>query len=156
MSKYIFNNDTDILEFLEQLRENGIQIWGEGEKIRYRSKNRQLAPETLRILKMAKGQILDFFRMIEKNVIPLTSIQTAYVVGQTAGCELGNINAHYYMCKSCGLYCCVFCFLCCPNLCFAAPYGDIEFPCSVYNRILLPNPSQCCDCCLCSENNNGQ
>ena len=54
MSKYIFNNDTDILEFLEQLRENGIQIWGEGEKIRYRSKNRQLAPETLRILKMAK------------------------------------------------------------------------------------------------------
>ena len=97
MSKYIFNNDTDILEFLEQLRENGIQIWGEGEKIRYRSKNRQLAPETLRILKMAKGQILDFFRMIEKNVIPLTSIQTAYVVGQTAGCELGNINAHYYM-----------------------------------------------------------
>ena len=45
MSKYIFNNDTDILEFLEQLRENGIQIWGEGEKIRYRSKNRQLAPE---------------------------------------------------------------------------------------------------------------
>lgn len=49
------------------------------------------------ILKMAKGQILDFFRMIEKNVIPLTSIQTAYVVGQTAGCELGNINAHYYI-----------------------------------------------------------
>ena len=97
MSKYIFNNDTDILEFLEQLRENGIQIWGEGEKIRYRSKNRQLAPETLRILKMAKGQILDFFRMIEKKVIPLTSIQTAYVVGQTAGCELGNINAHYYI-----------------------------------------------------------
>ena len=36
------------------------------------------------------------------------------------------------------------------------PYGDIEFPRSVYNRILLPNPSQCCDCCLCSENNNGQ
>jgi hypothetical protein len=33
MSKYIFNNDTDILEFLEQLRENGIQIWGEGKKI---------------------------------------------------------------------------------------------------------------------------
>ena len=60
------------------------------------------------------------------------------------------------MCKSCGLYCCVFCFLCCSNLCFAAPYGDIEFPRSVYNRILLPNPSQCCDCCLCSENNNGQ
>ena len=28
MSKYIFNNDTDILEFLEQLRENGIQILG--------------------------------------------------------------------------------------------------------------------------------
>lgn len=58
MSKYIFNNDTDILEFLEQLRENGIQIWGEGEKIRYRSKNRQLAPETLRILKMAKASEL--------------------------------------------------------------------------------------------------
>ena len=60
------------------------------------------------------------------------------------------------MCKSCGLYCCFFCFLCCPNLYFAAPYRDIEFPCSVYNRILLRNPSQCCDCCLCSENNNGQ
>ena len=45
------------------------------------------------------------------------------------------------MCKSCGLYCCVFCFFCCSNLCFAAPYGDIEFPRSVYNRILLPNSS---------------
>ncbi len=32
MSKYIFNNDTDILEFLEQLRENGIQIWEKGRK----------------------------------------------------------------------------------------------------------------------------
>lgn len=52
--------------------------------------------ETFKEIK-SKGQILDFFRMIEKNVIPLTSIQTAYVVGQTAGCELGNINAHYYI-----------------------------------------------------------
>ena len=33
MSKYIFNNDTDILEFLEQLRENVIQFLVEGEKI---------------------------------------------------------------------------------------------------------------------------
>lgn len=104
MSKYIFNNDTDILEFLEQLRENGIQIWGEGEKIRYRSKNRQLAPETLRILKMAKGQILDFFRMIEKNVIPLTSIQTAYVVGQTAGCELRVSVRNIETIKDTGMY----------------------------------------------------
>lgn len=63
MSKYIFNNDTDILEFLEQLRENGIQIWGEGEKIRYRSKNRQLAPETLRILKMANRSNRTFRRL---------------------------------------------------------------------------------------------
>ena len=38
MSKYIFNNDAEILEFLEQLREKSIQIWAEGEKIRYRSK----------------------------------------------------------------------------------------------------------------------
>ena len=97
MSKYIFNNDAEILEFLEQLREKSIQIWAEGEKIRYRSKNGQLAPEILGTLKMAKGQILDFLRMVEKNVIPLTAIQTAYVVGQTAGCELGNVNAHYYI-----------------------------------------------------------
>ena len=97
MSKYIFNNDAEILEFLEQLREKSIQIWAEGEKIRYRSKNGQLAPEILGTLKMAKGQILDFLRMVEKNVIPLTAIQTAYVVGHTAGCELGNVNAHYYI-----------------------------------------------------------
>lgn len=104
MSKYIFNNDTDILEFLEQLRENSIQIWGEGEKIRYRSKNRQLAPETLRILKMAKGQILDFFRMIEKNVIPLTSIQTAYVVGQVQNVRFDRIECDFSFIETQRLY----------------------------------------------------
>lgn len=135
MSKYIFNNDTDILEFLEQLRENGIQIWGEGEKIRYRSKNRQLAPETLRILKMAKGQILDFFRMIEKNVIPLTSIQTAYVVGQTAGCELGNINAHYYIEYT------IIAFSEMASLCITKA-SELLGENIIINRIFLINPSK--------------
>lgn len=77
MSKYIFNNDTDILEFLEQLRENGIQIWGEGEKIRYRSKNRQLAPETLRILKMAStvDSLMSWnYQSVEKILNQLTKM----------------------------------------------------------------------------------
>lgn len=73
MSKYIFNNDAEILEFLEQLREKSIQIWAEGEKIRYRSKNGQLAPEILGTLKMAKGQILDFLRMVEKKCNSINS-----------------------------------------------------------------------------------
>lgn len=70
MSKYIFNNDTDILEFLEQLRENGIQIWGEGEKIRYRSKNRQLAPETLNRHEMLRAKVTEVgFEILERDEI---------------------------------------------------------------------------------------
>lgn len=92
-----FINNAEILRFMEQLRENDIQIWAEGEKIRYRTRNTHLEPEVLEILKKHKKQILDFLHMIRRNTVPLTSIQSAYIVGQKAGCELGNTNAHYYI-----------------------------------------------------------
>ena len=97
MSEERFKNDVEILEFLEQLKERGIQIWKEDEKIRYRVRNSTLDPDILDILKRTKRQILSYFAMIARNTVPLTSIQAAYVVGQKNGCELGNINAHYYI-----------------------------------------------------------
>lgn len=97
MSEERFKNDVEILEFLEQLREKGIQIWAEEEKLRYRVRNNKLAPDILDTLIRTKRQILSYFAMISRNTIPLTSIQAAYVVGQKSGCELGNINAHYYI-----------------------------------------------------------
>lgn len=97
MNEESFKNDVEILEFLEELRERGIQIWAEDEKLRYRVRNNQLDAETLDTLKREKSQILNYLVMIAKNTVPLTSIQAAYVVGQKAGCELGNINAHYYI-----------------------------------------------------------
>lgn len=97
MSEDRFENDVEILEFLEELRERKIQIWEEGEKLRYRVRNNQLNPETLAKLKRTKKQILNYFDMIARNTVPLTSIQAAYIVGQKTGCELGNINAHYYI-----------------------------------------------------------
>lgn len=97
MSEQEFRNDLEVLKFLERLRENGIQIWAEGDKLRYRARSNHLTPEILGILKKSKRQILDFLDMITRNTIPLTSIQAAYIVGQKPGCELGNINAHYYI-----------------------------------------------------------
>ena len=97
MSEEMFKNDVERLEFLEQLKERGIQIWKEEEKIRYRVRNSTLDPDILDILKRTKRQILSYFAMIARNTVPLTSIQAAYVVGQKNGCELGNINAHYYI-----------------------------------------------------------
>ena len=121
-----------------------------------------MAREILLSKKTEQGLRLD-----PRTKLLLIFIISIFVMGGTGGEAMGLIRL--VLCvvpaillltsKQCAklwaiLLC--FCFLCCPNLCFAAPYGDIEFPCSVYNRILLPNPSQCCDCCLCSENNNGQ
>ena len=37
----------------------------------------------------------------------------------------------------------------------ATPYRNIEFSRAVYNRIFLPYPSQRCNRCVCSQNNNG-
>lgn len=97
MSEESFENDVEILGFLEELREREIQIWAEGEKLRYRARNNQLNMETLDTLKRTKKQILNYLAMIARNTVPLTPIQAAYVVGQKKGCELGNINAHYYI-----------------------------------------------------------
>ena len=122
-----------------------------------------MAREILLSKKTEQGLRLD-----PRTKLLLIFIISIFVMGGTGGEAMGLIRlvlcavpatiAAYLetMCKSCRLYCCVFCFLCCSNLCFAAPYGNIEFPRSVYNRILLPYPSQRCNRCLCSENNNGQ
>lgn len=93
----MFKNDVEILDFLEQIRENGIQIWNDNGKLRYRARNNSLELGILDILRESKRQILDFFDMIAENAVPLTSIQAAYIVGQKTGCELGNTNAHYYI-----------------------------------------------------------
>lgn len=92
-----FKNDVEILEFLEQIREKGIEIWAEDGKLRYRTGGDLLTAEILGILKNSREQILDFLERIAGNAVLLTPIQTAYIVGQKAGCELGNINAHYYI-----------------------------------------------------------
>lgn len=122
-----------------------------------------MAREILLSKKTEQGLRLD-----PRTKLLLIFIISIFVMGGTGGEAMGLIRL--VLCtvpaillltsKQCAKavgYIAVFsAFLCCSNLCFAAPYGNIEFPRSVYNRILLPNPSQCCDCCLCSENNNGQ
>lgn len=97
MSKQKLKNDVEILDFLERLREDGIKIWAEGDKIRYRVINSQLPLEVLENIKRSKKELLDFFTMVEKNEVPLTSMQLAYIVGQKPECELSDINAHYYI-----------------------------------------------------------
>ena len=97
MSKEYFKSDAQILRFIEYLYNKGIQLWGEGNKIRYKAKINRLTPEIIEVLKMEKQRILDFLYRLEKHSIPLTPIQTAYVIGQNTEYELGNTNAHYYI-----------------------------------------------------------
>ena len=61
MSKQKLKNDVEILDFLERLREDGIKIWAEGDKIRYRVINSQLPLEVLENIKRSKKELLDFF-----------------------------------------------------------------------------------------------
>ena len=89
--------DNQIMNFLTDLEKEGIQIWTEEEKLKYRCKSGMLPKERLGQLKENKEALLAFEKQVMAHKLPLTAIQYAYLLGKEQSCELGGIPAHYYI-----------------------------------------------------------
>lgn len=92
-------------EMIEEFRSRGIVLWGNGDRLGYRSPKGILTTEDLAALKERKSEILDHLR--ERDAIghdeqarfdafPMTEIQRAYATGQHSGYELGGTGCHSY------------------------------------------------------------
>ncbi len=89
--------DYDIYTFLKRMYDEGMQVWYENGKIKYRSKENAPIDVNLQKLKDNKEILIKWFNKYSKEKLPLTPLQQAYLIGEDANCELGNINAHYYI-----------------------------------------------------------
>ncbi len=63
-----------VMELLKRLRERGIRLWAEGDRLRYNAPQGALSDDLRRELAERKGEILAFFRKLEGDEVPLERI----------------------------------------------------------------------------------
>jgi hypothetical protein len=103
------------LRLLDDLGRVGVQVWAEGDLLRYRSPRGALTPGLLGRLKESKAELLDLLRRPagpppypplppltpapERRFepFPLSEIQQAYLVGRTELFELGGVGPTSYL-----------------------------------------------------------
>ncbi|MGD2184365.1 amino acid adenylation domain-containing protein [Lusitaniella coriacea] len=93
---------------LDDLKQQDINLYIEGDRLRCNAPKEKLTPSLQARLKERKTEILDFLRrqMTLDTIVPqpesrhqpfpLTDIQQAYWLGRQEGLELGGISAHIY------------------------------------------------------------
>ena len=95
-------------ELLADLGQLGVQVWAEGDLLRYRSPRGALTPVLLERLRESKQDLLALLRgpALPRIVpepgrrhepFPLSEIQQAYLVGRTELYELGGVGPTSYL-----------------------------------------------------------
>lgn len=87
----------DTYTLLMKLMAQGLKVWEENGKIKYRYKAGKADNTCLQELKDNKESILSWLYQTGKEKVAMTPLQQAYLLGEEKECELGNINAHYYI-----------------------------------------------------------
>ena len=100
---------TNTAELMTQLRNEGMSLWEENGKLRYRAPQGILTDDDLQALKKHKKEILDLLETEAKSVkvvpdhqsrfdpFPLTDIQSAYLLGRHATFDYGGVACHIYL-----------------------------------------------------------
>ena len=100
---------TNTIELVTQLRKEGISLWEENGKLRYRAPQGILKDNDLQALKDHKREILDLLETEAKSVkvvpdpksrfepFPLTDIQSAYLLGRHEAFGYGGVACHIYL-----------------------------------------------------------
>ncbi len=95
-------------ELIAQLTGDGVQLWSEGERLRYRAARGTLTPDRLAALKEHKAAVLDRLARRDRppaavphpgeryEPFPLTPVQSAYLLGQRDGFAYGGVGCHGY------------------------------------------------------------
>lgn len=97
-----------VKQILQEMYKQGIEIWCEGDNLKYRAPDNVMTNEYLKTLKENKQKIIFFLKTIEDSEIvsdrklryekfDLTPIQNSYVRGRDANYELSGIGCHGYI-----------------------------------------------------------
>jgi amino acid adenylation domain-containing protein len=95
-------------DFIEDLQQQGVRLWIDGEQLRVRAPQGTLDPAFRAVLSERKAELIEYLRgrrpMFEVTAdaqrrhasFPLTDLQQCYWLGQTDAFDLGNVNPHVY------------------------------------------------------------
>lgn len=102
-----FDKCEGIIRYCEK---NGIELWVENDKLKYKTSSVKLNEDLLSSLKKNKEELIDYFLNnknsrhmleIEKEnrfeIFPLTDVQTAYMLGRKDVFEYGKVACHIYL-----------------------------------------------------------
>lgn len=81
-----------------KLKAQGIQLWTSNGKLNFQGAKDQLSDEIMTFLQANKAEIIEVLEYDkQKNVFPLTPIQSAYLLGSMDSFEYGEVSSHVYM-----------------------------------------------------------
>ena len=90
-------NDLQVFNYLKSLKEKGICLYMEEKNLKYKIKKSVISHDVLNEIKNNKEQISNFLLYIKDNYVDLSSMQLAYMAGQSKNQILNKVNAHYYI-----------------------------------------------------------
>lgn len=89
--------DLDIFNKIKKLEQQGVQLYLDGSKLKYRALKKYFDKNILHEVRNQKDIIIQYLDTIKKNTVELSSLQLAYMTGQSEGQILNGVNAHYYI-----------------------------------------------------------
>ena len=97
MKKIKKSNDLQVFNYLKNLKEKGLYLYMEDKNLKYKIKKSVISHDVLNDIKNHKEQISNFLLYIKDNYVNLSSMQLAYMAGQSKNQILNKVNAHYYI-----------------------------------------------------------
>lgn len=104
-----YKDKLDLYKLIEFLRKEGLTLWEEEGKLKYKAPKGVVNDNNLRLMKENKIDIINLLKE-EKNqitveiddnskyeVFPLTDIQSAYLLGRSDAFEYGGVACHIYL-----------------------------------------------------------
>ena len=97
--QFIWLKDNELRINLNKLASEGINVWLEDEKLKFKGEQGKVTEEALKWMRQNKTAIISY--LLEKEEVQdkgfdLTPIQKAYFLGRDNLYELGGISANYY------------------------------------------------------------
>ncbi len=97
------------LDLLVRLRKDGIKLWEENGKLKFKAPKGLLQPEDLEALKKYKTEVIEQLKLESKSItvvvnpaskfdpFPLTDVQSAYLLGRNEVFDYGGVACHIYL-----------------------------------------------------------
>lgn len=90
-------SDLDTFNYINSLCKQGIQIYRDGDKLKYKAVGLHLDEAVMNEIRLRKEELLKYLEEVDSTKINLSPLQLAYMTGQSSVRSLNLVNAHYYM-----------------------------------------------------------